>query len=355
MLRGSFSNITDQVVEMLREGMLAGRWRKTIPGRDQLAAELGVSHTTMEAAMRKLTKEGMLVSQGPGKRRRIVLPKGNFQPIHFRLRILPYESVGRNSPVMMGLLDQLSKIGFTVKVAPKGLLDLGMDPKRIGRYVRTIPSDAWILGAGSYEVLKWFHEESIPVFGYFGGWSRLPVAGIGVKKEIRPVIRQLVDWGHRRIVLLARGIYPNPEKYVFIQNFWEALRSEGIEPGSYHLPDFGYQPEELHHCLDSIFKISPPTAIFVSEVNIMIAVRDYLTRRGILSPRDVSLISFDYDHSFDWCVPEMAHFSWDYASINRSVARWAKNVARGRDDCRQSVTKAKFVEGGTIGPAPKSR
>ena len=35
----------------------------------------------------------------------------------------------------------------------------------------------------------------------------------------------------------------------------------------------------------------------------------------------------------------------------RRVMRWANHVALGKDDRRQSFTKAKFVEGGTIGPA----
>jgi len=31
---------------------------------------------------------------------------------------------------------------------------------------------------------------------------------------------------------------------------------------------------------------------------------------------------------------------------------WAANVSRGKEDRRQTMTKAEFVEGGTIGPVP---
>ena len=34
----------------------------------------------------------------------------------------------------------------------------------------------------------------------------------------------------------------------------------------------------------------------------------------------------------------------------RRVTRWAANVSRGKEDLRQSLTPAVFVEGGTIGP-----
>ena len=351
----SFANITDQVVDLLREGMLAGRWQGTLPGRDQLANELGVSHTTMEAAMRRLAKENLLVSQGAGKRRRIVLPKGDIKPRHFRVHILTYESMDRYYPLMMALLDQLNKNGLTAKFAAKNLLDLGMDAKRVSRFVQGVQTDAWIVAAGSREVLEWFSNGSVPVFAFFGGWSRLPIAGIGVRKDTGRVIRQLIDLGHRRIVLLARGDHLKSGQMLFQEEFLDALRINDIKTGSYNMPAFGNQPKDLHRCLDSLFRARPPTAIIVSEVHIMLAVRDYLARRGFLAPRDVSLICYDHDLTFKWFDPVVAHFAWDIPPITRRVVRWAKNVARGKDDCRQTFTMSRFVEGGTIGPAPPER
>lgn len=353
----SLSNVTDQTAEILREGMLSGRWRGTLPGRDQLAGELGVSHTTMESAMRRLAMEGLLVSQGTGKRRRIVLPAGKTIGRHFRVRVLTYEPEDRSSPLFVGLLDQLHNKGFTAKLAAKSLLELGMDVKRVARFIRGVPSDAWIVGAGSHELLKWFGNQPIPVFALFGGWSGLSIGGIRIKKDIQPVIQKLINLGHRRIVLLARGDHMKPDPPLGIQNFLNALRSEGIEPGSYHLPVFGHQPQQLHRCLDSLFKFgsSMPTAIFVSEYQIMLAVRDHLARRGIIAPRDVSLICLDHHESFAWFDPVVAHFAWDHPPITRRIVGWAKEVARGNDNHRQYLTMADFIEGGTIGPVPNGR
>ena len=58
--------------------------------------------------------------------------------------------------------------------------------------------------------------------------------------------------------------------------------------------------------------------------------------------------------TFAWCRPTIAHLSWDYRPVVRRVARWVDNMAKGKDDLRQTLTKIEFVEGGTMGPPPES-
>lgn len=350
-LNHSLSNLTDQVAEILRDGMLSGRWRDSLPGRDQLAAELGVSHTTMEAAMRKLAMEGMLVSQGAGKRRRIVLPEDGPVPRHFRVCILLYELLDGTSPYISDMLDRLKSAGLTADLATKSLLDLGMEAKRVARFVEKNPADAWIVGAGSHEVLKWFCGQPVPVYAFYGVWTGLPIAGCGVKHDIPPLIERLTALGHRRIVLLAREENMLPQLSSLARDFVEALQRAGITAGSYNLPVWGYEPARLHYCLESLFQVARPTALITSEPQIMLAVRDHLTRRSIIAPRDVSLISLYHDPSFMWLDPLPTHYTFDYRPANRRIANWARNVSRGRQDLRQTKHMTRLVEGETVGPA----
>ena len=351
MSRGSFSNLTEQVAKTLREGMLSGRWRGSLPGRDQLAGELGVSNTTMEAAMRRLGKEGLLVSQGAGKRRRIVVSENHIVPRDLRINFLSYESLSPGLPQVLDLMDQLRKAGFAVEASPKSLLDLNMDVKRVARLVQQNSADAWIVASGSREVLEWFCKQSIPAYAYFGNKSDLPIAGCSVRRNISQLVQRLVALGHRRIVMLIREEHLKPKLSFFATLFMEALREAGINPNSYNLPIWGYQPESLRRCLDSLYKTTPPTVLITSEASIMLAVRDYHAYRGIMSPRDVSLITLDQSSNFAWCDPMIAHFVWDAKSLNRRVVRWARHVAFGIEDKRHIFTKTKFIEGGTIGPA----
>jgi len=57
-------------------------------------------------------------------------------------------------------------------------------------------------------------------------------------------------------------------------------------------------------------------------------------------------------NTFEWCKPSIAHIRWDSRTVVRRIVRWANNVARGKEDKRQTETKAEFVAGGTVGPVP---
>ena len=64
------SSVADQVADYLRGQILSGRWSGTMPGRHELAAELGINHKTAEAALRLLEGQGLLLRQGAGRGRR---------------------------------------------------------------------------------------------------------------------------------------------------------------------------------------------------------------------------------------------------------------------------------------------
>jgi DNA-binding LacI/PurR family transcriptional regulator len=117
------------------------------------------------------------------------------------------------------------------------------------------------------------------------------------------------------------------------------------------LPDWQENAIGLNRAIDNLFKHTPPTALIVGQPPIFLAVRQYLAQRGIMVPRDVSMICTDPDPGFDWHEPQISHISWDKEPILRRVLQWVDNVAHGREDRKITSSNAAFVEGGTIGPA----
>ena len=70
-------------------------------------------------------------------------------------------------------------------------------------------------------------------------------------------------------------------------------------------------------------------------------------------PEDLSLVCDDPSTAFEWSRPTVAHINWDSLPVVRRVVRWAANVSQGKTDLRQTLTKAEFISGGTIGPVKK--
>ena len=161
----------------------------------------------------------------------------------------------------------------------------------------------------------------------------------------------MIGLGHRRIVLLARRMRRLPQPGASEQAFLDELAAHGIETSSYHLPDWEESVDGFNERLESLFRVTRPTALIIDEVPLFVAVQQFFAGRTIRVPQDVSLICTDASQDFDWCRPTVAHIRWDSRPVVRRIVRWVANVASGKADLRQTLTAAKFVRGGTMGPA----
>ena len=343
----------EQVAAHLGGKLERGHWVGSLPGVGALAAELGVNRKTVEAALRQLEKAGQLAGQGPGRNRRIVVPEdGAARPL--RIAMLEYDPMGRTEGYMVELHHSLVAAGHTAFFTEKCLVELGMDLARIGRLVRQTKADAWVISAGSREVLEWFCAQPVPAFALFGRREGLPIAGTGPDKlpAMVAATRRLIGFGHRRIVVVARGERRRPEPGRPERAFLEELKARGVPVGAFNLPDWAETREGLHELLRSLFQITAPTALIIDAAPLFAAVQQFLAEHGLRVPRQVSLVCTDADPTFAWCLPTIAHIRWDPAPVVRRIVRWAATVSRGRPDVKQTLTPAEFVPGGTMGPAP---
>ncbi|QTN33876.1 LacI family DNA-binding transcriptional regulator [Akkermansiaceae bacterium] len=344
----------EQVADHLRDGLVQGRWRETMPGAPLLARELGIDPKTADAALRLLEGRGLLVPQGAGKRRRIELPPSGESVRPLRVAIGLGEPADRGADYLAELQHALIVAGHDAHFSEKCLLELDMDTEKIGKMVERGGADAWVLCGGSRGVLEWFVEQGTPTFAIFGRYDGLPIAGTRPNKlpAYRAAVEKLVGLGHRRIALLARSMRRLPEPGGSERAFLDALESHGIPTGTYNLPDWEDNREGFEELLTRLFQVTPPTALIIQESFLFHAAHHFITRHGLRVPEDVSLICTDADRTFSWCIPSVSHISWDSGAIIRRVVRWAAAIGNGKEDLLQVLTKAEFVEGGTIAPPP---
>lgn len=343
---------SDQVATHLRGELLRGCWSGEMPGTPMLSAELGVDRKTIMASLDQLEREGLLVSQGVGRRRRIVPPEGKLEAPPLRVAILDYEQPGKADGYIIELTHMLTEAGHGVLFSHKCLLELGMEVRRIARMVEKTEADAWVVRGGSREVIEWFAGRSDPALALFGRRRGVPIAAVGPDKPpvLAETTRRLIELGHQRIVFLVRSERRIPEPGATERAFLDELEAHGIPPGSYNMPDWEESVAGFHEGLEKLFRHTPPSALIVDEAPFFTATLQFCLGRGIQVPQEVSLVCTDGDPHFDWFNPSVAHIRWDSRPVVRRIVRWADNVARGKADRRQTLTKAEFVEGGTIGP-----
>lgn len=344
-----------QVAAYLRGELLAGAWRRQLPGTPALAAELEVDRKTVTAALELLEHEGLLQPQGPGRPRKVVLPK---KMLHNRLnvRILLYEEQDGLAPYVLELIRRVELRGHRIKSARKSLMQLGMDVYRVARYVEKNPADAWIIHAGSKEVLTWFAGQDCPCYAIFGRRRSLPIASVGPDKQaaMQAAVGRLIEFGHRRIVMLSREERRLPSPGHLESAFLECLASHGIKTSAYHLPNWQDNTDSFHECLDQLFRHTPPTAILLDEPHFFIATQQHLANKGLVAPRNISLLCADTHPVFAWCQPEISHICWEEEPVIRHATRWVVQLGKGKNNgSRPTFTPATFVEGGTIGPVDR--
>lgn len=357
------NRVLDQAVAILREGIQAGRWVGTLPGVRPLADELHVSSGTIQSALKILTDEGWIAARGAGAARQIVEGhKVNDRPqgksslrVGLLLSAVMASDTTHEQAYVRQSLQALEAAGHVPFIAPKAMATLRHDLKAIRTMLGENPADAWIVIAGSYELLEWASQQTTPFFAVGGRSMSFPIAGTGFLsiRAITDCVQQLTKLGHRRIVLVSPAYFRKPEPGRVAQAFFKTLAAAGIAPGNYHLPEWEETPEGLQELLRSLFQLTPPTALIVGDVRQALAVIAFLAARGLTVPRDLSLIVMAPDPALEWIWPKIAYFDKEPALLVRSVVRWVNLCASGHQERRAKFYHSEFVPCDSLAPPPK--
>ena len=357
-------SLADQSAAHLRERLMAGHWGGKLPGVHPLCAALNVSQATVRAALRQLEDEGLITSGGMGRSRTVAVARPHGLRRVLRVGILLHDAPPNTqhkagplipSPVVLAIHHALKAADTAVFFAKKSQEQLRHNVRRIVRHLAETPADAWVVVAGSRELLEWCAAQPLPCLALYGRSGGLPLARTGPEKVSAYIAatRRLLELGHHRIVLIARASRRKPTPGSVERAFLAELADAGIATGDYHLPDWEETPRGFTVLLEKLFRRTPPTALIIEETARCIAAMQFLARHHLDVPGQVSLVCTDHDSSLAWCDPGVAHMHWDAAPIVQRVVRWVAAVANGTADRKTINYPAEFVPGGSIGPARK--
>jgi LacI family transcriptional regulator len=219
--------------------------------------------------------------------------------------------------------------------------------------IKAAEADCWIVESGDEETLGWFEGLGKPVFAIGGHAPRFPeMPGVGslLRPVIEATVRRLADLGHQRIIFLIETSMHAWHR-TSPTGFCAILENAGITSGPYNLPDWEETPDGLQALLESLFRVSPPTAIIALYPTWMNGVLAFMARRGLKTPDDVSLVCGCHEPTFDWIRPQIAHFRHGDEVVEKVLLEWAKRVIQGKRYVRKTKVKVELIEGGTLGPA----
>lgn len=350
-------SLVDQVHAHLRESLLEGTWRERLPSEPRLVAELGVSRRVVREALKRLADEGGIQETGQGKRREISTnTQTGSAPRRQRVRILlgePLQSDNASSQyLMLSLANRIKEQGHDCEFAHRSIQELGDKPQRLERMVRETGADMWIIYSAPRWVLEWFSTRSQPAFAIGGRPQGLGLANvfISLSNAVREIVKSLVALGHQRIVLIAPGAWRLPVPGPTQTSYLSALQAHGIPYDThFNLPDWEDTPDGLERLLESLFRVTPPTALIVLEPVHCVAVCAFLADRSLRIPRDVSVISLVADSIFAFRKPQFSQVRWNNTAMISPVLRWVNAVAAGKHPRTASVIHSTFDPGGTIG------
>jgi len=352
--------LLEQTAAHLREGFQSGRWIGTLPGVLQLAGELMISKQIVRSALLLLEQEGWIESGGNGRKRRIVEKRGNASAQQsLRIGIMldePLENEPSNQiKILLGVRHAIETSGHSCIFSSQYLSRLNDNLPRISRIVKAAAADAWIVCPASRTVLEWFIAQKLPVFALGGRFQGLPVASCATRlaPAIESAIHALLNHGHRRIVMLAPPVLRKPAPIPSLQGYLDLLKERGINTTDYNLPHFEETTESLADCLNSVFKVTPPTAVLTMRTDHCVALLSFLALRGLQVPRDVSMVYMHMDPVFRFRRPALDHFNVQAEEFVTRITRWINGVKKGKPDQRQVIFDAVYVPGGTVGPVKK--
>jgi LacI family transcriptional regulator len=174
------------------------------------------------------------------------------------------------------------------------------------------------------------------------------------REAVREATHYLIAQGHRRIGLVAgpHGFRSARERRL---GFEQAMRDAGISLPRSMIAEGNYTFESGLIAAERLLDVVPrPTAIFSSNDEMAAGVIHAACQRGLIVPRDLSVIGFDDTPIAAHMWPPLTTVRWPIASMARSAAlKLITGIADNDDDTgvqEPSMFLSTLIRRGSVSP-----
>ena len=349
-----------QTVEILREQIEQGAWKKWLPGERTLGGLLQVSRYTVRAALRQLRKDGVIATEeSVGNRITIRRRRKKAGGTGSDAGLLVCGEFHQILPTSILWIDQLrtmlSERGSRLRLFD-GRAYTQRNPAQALKKLRQQHSHpCWILLFSNENVQSWFQRNAVPcvVAGSLHVGIDLPSCDVDYRAVCRHATSLLLRRGHRRIALLIKRSRRAGD-VLSEAGFEEAFARSNLEDTTPVIRHHNATAEGIAEVVRQLMAQKPvPTAMLVADPFHCLTVISCLNKLGLDVPRDVSVISRDHESCYNFLLPRPA----SYAVNPRQFARPLLDAITpalngGLPPVRTHYIMPEFSEGASVAAPP---
>ncbi len=351
------SSLVAQTAAILKERLLAGEWRKWMPGEHELCHQLHVARMTLRRALQQLESAG-LVRASQGKRRRILAPRPRTAPpssgrvllltplpLPFQL---PYDIFWANE-----LREVLAEAGYHLETHTNRALYGRGATHVLERMTEQLRPVGFVITHSTQEMQRWFSRRRLPcvIVGSRHSGVELPSVDKAYRAVCRHAVGLFLARGHQRLALI------NPEAGAAGDLESEQGFRQGASQGQHEgvqvtvVRHNGTVPDLCNKVNSLMRRPEPPTALLVSRSVYVLTVMGHLMRSGFALPKDIALISRDHEPFLETVVPSVARYVVSPDTMaHRISSAVLEMVQSGLVSPSSAQIMPEFTDGDTLGP-----
>jgi DNA-binding LacI/PurR family transcriptional regulator len=360
---GRFSTLTQQVADAIAVNIRRGVWADQLPPERYLARSLQVSRRTLRSAIEILRKEKVLLTM-PGLGSHITRasrPRTGSPARRKVVGLMMPEAFDHMKPSTMVFIDELRTLlyakGLRLEVHVGHRYYSNRPSSALVELTAKHPADGWILIYSNPINQSWFKAQKIPavIAGTAHEKVDLPDVDVDMFAACRHAANLFIQKGHRRLALVVEDPHlPNEKKSE--DGFLEGARLLGkteVITRTWRCP--GGLPR-IRNLAERLVSRGPDaaSAVLVTNAYQYLALFSILTRMGVKVPGDISLISRNDEHFFQFLEPEPARYTCAPQTRARAVLSALMRAIQGEHlPARHFWLVPDFITGATVA-APRS-
>lgn len=346
-------SLVAQTAALVMEEVQAGRWAGWLPGEHKLAAQLQVSRKTVRAALKQLSREGV-IRRNKGRRTEIVKKAAIRHLESNRVVLLQPGPLQSLNPLVVFLVDQLrnhlTKAGYVLDIQASRVPYRARGTQWLEALAKSLRPAGWVLFNSTEPMQRWFADRRLPcvVVGWCHKGIDLPSVERDFAAVVQHAVNQFVVRSHKRLALLTPCPAPAGD-VVTVAAFCEAAARAGSGVTGI-VQEHDGQVANLCARVDRLLALpEPPTAFLVSTARHTLTVLGHLLSTGVRVPQDVALISRDDDSFLDAVVPSVARYHHSEELFVSKISRAVSEVVQGNMRVKDYRIMPTFIKGRTLG------